>query len=347
MNTSVSSETRKGLLFCAVPDNGQISTTVGDAGTPQFHIPNSMIFSPGLMKQLETVARTVWFPPPKPVTHDNVAWVVNFCADADEYRKALLSLDAAFGATSPIFNHPRAVALSRRDLMAKRLQGVVHLTVPRCVRFKVDSPDSFAATFAAHGFDYPVLVRPEGSQTGQGLHKVDGPQDWAALGLSNGYGKWHFMTQFYDTRSANGRYCKVRASFVGGTWAIRAFRDEPDWLITGSVRALTAEHRDSIKRNVDALMADTAFCAMLDDIAARVPLDFFGADIGVSDGRFTFFEANAAMTMARPSTEGLSTDPVMQNVYKTLERQLVTHLTHPNDWRAARHTLPSVAETLA
>jgi len=347
VSTSAMAETRKGLLFCAVPDNGQITTTVGDAGTPQFHIPNSMILPVGLMKQLEAAARTVWFPPTKPITHENVAWIVNFCADADEYCKALRSLDLAFGATSPIFNHPRAVALSRRDLMAKMLQGTQNLTVPHCVRFKVDSPASFAATFAAHGFAYPVLVRPEGSQTGHGLHKVDGPQDWAALGLSNGYGKWHFMTQFHDTRSANGRFCKVRASFVGGKWGIRAFRDEPDWLITGTVGSLTRERHESIKRNVDGLMADTAFGAMLDDISARVPLDFFGADIGVTDGKFTFFEANAAMTMARPSTAGLTGDPIMQSIYKTLERRLVDHLTKPNEWRAARHNLPSVAETFA
>lgn len=336
------SETRKGLIFCAIPDNGQITTTVGDSGTPQFHVPNTMILPDRLMKRMEEVARTVWFPPTKPVTHDNVAWVVNFCADADEYRKALRSLDQAFGATSPIFNHPRAVAMSRRDLMAQLLQGVQNLTVPRCVRFKADSPDSFAATFATHGFAYPVLVRPEGSQTGQGLHKIDGPQDWARLALSNGYGKWHFMTQFHDTRAANGRFCKVRASFVGGQWAIRAFRDEPDWLITGTVGSLTPERHASIKRNVDALLDNSAFKSMLDEIGARVPLDFFGADIGVTDGKFTFFEANAAMTMAKPSTTGLTNDPIMQEVYKTLEQRLIQHLLKPAEWRAARHNLPSV-----
>lgn len=342
----MTAETRKGLLFCAIPDNGQITTSVGEAGTPLFHIPNSMILPPRLMKRLEAAARTVWFPPTRSVTHENVAWVVNFCADADEYRKALRSLDVAFGATTPIFNHPRAVALSRRDLMANLLQGVKSLSVPRCVRFKAAGPDSFAEVFAQNSFTYPVLVRPEGSQTGQGLHKIDGPQDWAPLALSNGYGKWHFMTQFHDTRSSNGRFCKVRASFIGGEWAIRAFRDEPDWLITGTVSNLTAERHESIKRSVDALLADSAFKAMLDEIAARVPLDFFGADIGVTDGKFTFFEANAAMTMARPSTAGLTQDPVMQQVYKALEKRLIDHLTQPNTWRAARHNLPTVAETL-
>lgn len=342
VNTSSPIETRKGLIFCAIPDNGQITTTVGDSGTPQFHVPNTMILPDRLMKRMEEMARTVWFPPTKPVTHDNVAWVVNFCADADEYRKALRSLDQAFGATSPIFNHPRAVAMSRRDLMAQLLQGVQNLTVPRCVRFKAENPDSFANTFATHGFAYPVLVRPEGSQTGQGLHRIDGPQDWARLALSNGFGKWHFMTQFHDTRSANGRFCKVRASFVGGVWIIRAFRDEADWLITGTVGSLTPERHASIKRNVDALLADSAFKSMLDEIGARVPLDFFGADIGVADGKFTFFEANAAMTMAKPSTTGLTNDPIMQEVYKTLEQRLIQHLLKPAEWRAAQHNLPSV-----
>lgn len=337
---------RKGILFRAIPDNGMIAASVGASGGPQFHLPNTMVLPDRTMAALEHAAHTVWYPPATPVTHENVQWIVNTCADADEYHAALNSLDKAYGDAAPIFNHPRAVALSRRDLMAQQLQGVDHLVVPRCVRFHADSPDSFASAFAEHGFAYPVLVRPAGSQTGQGLYRIDGPQDWVRLHLSNGYGKWHFMTQFHDTRTASGRYGKVRASFVGGTWRIRGFRENTDWLITGSVRALSPDLRDSMNRNIDRLKADPAFKTMLDQIGERVPLDFFGVDIGVADAAFVFFEANAAMTMARPSTAALRNDPMMREIYMSLEKRLVDHLDKPAQWRAARQALPSVADIL-
>ena len=337
---------RKGILFRAIPDTGMIGASIGAAGEPLLHLPNMTVLPDRTVSALERGAHTVWYPPASPVTHQNVQWIVNLCADADEYRGALLSLDKAFGETAPIFNHPRAVAMSRRDLMAQRLQGVDHLVVPHCVRFRADSPDSFAATFAEHGFTYPVLVRPAASQTGQGLHRIDGQRDWPRLHLSNGYGKWHFMTQFHDTRTASGRFCKVRASFVGGTWRIRAFREDTDWLITGSVRALSSELRDGMTRNIDRLLADEAFKAMLDQIGARVPLDFFGIDIGVADDYFVFFEANAAMTMARASTPGLQSDPMMREIYLLLEKRLADHLSKPEQWRATRHALPRVADIL-
>ncbi|MBI1218197.1 MAG: hypothetical protein GC186_06575 [Rhodobacteraceae bacterium] len=346
MATTVPASPRHGLLFRAVPDNGLIGASIGARGEPQFHLPNTMVLPDNMMTALEGSACTIWYPPSTPVTHEGVRWVMNFCADADEYRNALQSLDQAFGGKVPIFNHPRAVALSRRDLMAGLMQGVENLVVPRCERFRVDGPDSFAAAFTQHGFSYPVLVRPAGSQTGQGLYRVDGPQDWARLHLSNGYGKWHFMTQFHDYRSANGHYCKVRASFVGGTGVIRAFRDSADWLITGSASALTPELRDSISRNIDRLAVDDMFQHILAQIGARVPLDFFGVDIGVADGTFTFFEANAAMTMARPSTAGLREDPMMHEVYQGLERRLIAHIGDPAHWCAAPHELPSVVEIL-
>lgn len=355
---------RTGLLFRAIPDTGRIEASIGALGVPRLHLPNMTVLPDRTVLALERVANTVWYHPASPVTHQNVRWIVNLCADADEYRGALLSLDKAFGETAPIvnhpyaapffnhpsavaiFNHPSAVAMSRRDLMAERLRGIDHLVVPRCVRFCADSPDSFAATFAEHGFTYPVLVRPAASQTGQGLHRIEGERDWPRLHLSNGYGKWHFMTQFHDTRTATGRFCKVRASFVGGTWGIRAFREDTDWLITGSVGALSSEMRESMTRNIDRLKADEAFNAMLDQIGARVPLDFFGIDIGVADDCFVFFEANAAMTMARASTPGLQNDPMMRAIYLSLEKKLVEHLAKPEQWRATRHTLPRVRDIL-
>ncbi len=96
-----------GLLFRAIPDDGVVRISVGPSGWPVPIYPNRAILGNPLEDRLTRDNTTFWYPPTDAVEYRGASWVVNFCADDDDYHAALRALDAAFGASLPIFNHPR------------------------------------------------------------------------------------------------------------------------------------------------------------------------------------------------------------------------------------------------
>lgn len=274
------------------------------------------------------------------------SWIVNLCADADDYRDALIGLDDAFGETLPIFNHPRAVARSRRDLSAKLLEGVAGLAVPKCIRLTASEQGCFEKTFAAEGFHYPVLIRPAGSQTARGLVRVDHPFDWPKVYQSHWYGRPYYMTQFVDCRRADGQFLKVRFCFVGDQVSLRGHALGKDWLVTAT-RQPTKEIVERFFEHRRAFPQWRAAQSVAHEIRQRVGLDFFGVDLGVlDDDTFVLFEANAAMTMAVSSTVTGEMRNLMKPIYSELSVQLQQAFDALKSRVARPPTRQSVAEIL-
>ena len=322
----------KGILFEAVPDNGQIGVCVGENGRAQYVWPNRVVLPDDILTKLKKDTVPFLFPPPKSIEYQGASWIVNMCADADEYRNALIGLDQAFGDKLPIFNHPRAVAMTRRDLSAKLLEGIPNLIVPKCVRFKADAHNSFQKTFEAEGFSYPVLVRPATSQTGRDLVKIDTPFDWVQVYQTHWYGKYHYMTQFVDYSQKHARFSKIRVSVIGSDWSVRAYREEDDWMITGSVSDITKEISDKMISAISYYSSDAVFCDLVGEIMGRINLDFYGVDIGIGINGYVFFEANAAMTMAKPSSNALANNNLMSGIYSNIRRSLSLVLADKKMW---------------
>jgi hypothetical protein len=335
-----------GIIFEAVPDDGEINVQVGQNRRPQYVWPNRMVLPNGILERLRKNSATFFYPPPSPIEYRGANWIINMCADPDEYHNALIGLDEAFGETLPIFNHPRAVALSRRDIVARQLKGVSHLTVPMSLRFTAHETRCFQKAFDAGGFKYPVLVRPATSQSGRGLLKIDTPFDWQKIYLTHWHKRSFYMSQFVDYRSADGVYRKVRIRFIEGQPRIRGWQESRDWLLTGSRTELLDDRPGYLVDTIQSLATNEKFLKMREELACRLPLDFFGADIGVRGDEFILFEATAAMTMASQSEDHEKTSPLMRRVYQEIEADLNRVLFLPQSWSDKAMSLPSVRTTL-
>ena len=333
----------KGILFEAIPDNGQIGALVGENGRAQYVWPNRIVLPDDILTKLKKDTVPFLYPPPTPIEYQGASWIVNMCADADEYRNALIGLDQAFGDKLPIFNHPRAVAMTRRDLSAKLLEGIPNLIVPKCVRFKADASNSFQKTFEAEGFKYPVLVRPATSQTGRDLVKIDTPFDWTKVYQTHWYGKYHYMTQFVDYSRKVDSFSKIRVAIVGENWIVRAYREEADWMITGSVSQMNEEISSKMISAIHKYENDDGFRQLICDVKSRIKLDFYGIDLGVGPNGYVFFESNAAMTMAKPSSKKLADDELMGSIYKKMSVLLQENFKNIGGW--VNVDLPSVVDT--
>ena len=324
------------LAFCAVPDTGEVPVTISEKGKPVPFFPNSLPLPSDLRADLLDITDELWCPRPALSDAPVTPWIVNRCADADEYRNSLIWLDEAYGALVPIFNHPRAIARSRRDHSARALHGVAGLTVPRCARFLVRARSSFEQCFAENNFQFPVLVRPHAGQTGRGLIKIDGADDWDAALNTQWFGQPHFMTEFVDFATQDQLYLKARVLFVADRFFIRHIKAATSWNVHNNAPNSLRDFKDSEVAMIHTLKEHSAFSQLCAAIPARTGLDFCGMDIGIDLARnqFVLFECNAAMSVFFRGDGAV--DPVRQARRDLLETPASTayrgHLANPEAW---------------
>lgn len=324
------------ISFCAVPDSGEVGVKISAAGLPIAVLPNRLAVPFALRDELTRSTQELWYPRPPSANPPAVPWIVNHCADADDYRNGLIWLDETFGATTPIFNHPRAVARSRRDHSSAALRGIEGLTVPRTVRLRATSRTAFERCFAENGFAYPVLVRPSGVQTGKGLQKIDGPHDWDRAVNTEWFGQPHFMTEFVDFASADGIYLKARVLFVADRFFIRHVKAATGWKVHNDTANSITDFKDRELDLIRDLSENAAFNGACAAVPARTALDFCGMDVGVDPvrNRFVMFECNAAMSVF--FKRGETVDTARQARRDLLETPAATafetHLRAPETW---------------
>ena len=290
---------KSGIFYRAVPDNGRASVVVNAQNKINLGFPNCFIPTPRIEKLISETTETLWFPIQKgtKLTLPRQSWFINFCADPDEYGRALAYLRHLLKETgAPVFNHPDGVLNSRRDKVSEILQGIEGLTAPRCVRFAPKLPADFEKTFAEHGLAYPVLVRPVASQSGTHLVRIDSADDWDKVHTIPWGGQTLHMTQFVDFGRKDGDYIKIRAVCAGDQILIRHTLIADNWLVHAMDRTDAIVDREfELHRQ---LRANPTFNAVVREAKKRIGLDFFGLDLGwPSDDQFVLFEANAAMSI--------------------------------------------------
>lgn len=325
---------KPGMVVFGLPDDGMARVQLAPDAMPTILWQNIVVLPDRSTARLAARSQRLWYPPRSPVTYRGLRWVVNMMTDADTYRGALGWLDQAFSGRLPVFNAPRAVAQTRRDLSTARLQGIEGLIVPKCLRIAPADREELLRIFHAEGFAYPVLVRPVSTQSAGGLIKIDGPQDWDRLPAA-AYGRPFFLTQFVDFRSDRGDYVRVRVAFVGDVAVLRGYTRQPDWLITRAWGDAPG------KADIDAFLAEVAGFAGWSDLVRvsaevirRGGLDFWGMDIGVIDARtFVLFEANPAMSILDPY--GMPPEVMTQIApyFDALSDLVDAHLARPEAWK--------------
>lgn len=200
----------------------------------------------------------------------------------------------------PVVNAPARVPQGARDLAPSLFEGIEGLVVPRVLRVAAD-PDTAAAVGAAMaeaGLGFPVISRPAGTHTGQGMLLLKNEADLAALPASTDL----FITEFVDFRDADGLWRKTRLLCVGGRVLPEHLATADDWNIHHrNSRAYMRAHPEEQARERDYLENfEKRFglprLVAVGEMADRLGLDFFGVDAALlPDDRLLVFEANPSM----------------------------------------------------
>jgi hypothetical protein len=290
--------TNEGLVFSAIPSNHQITTLLKpEKLTPTIVWPGRTILTAEMKRILANKSREIWHSTSSETRIGPKKWIVNILADPDRYPHALRFLaEKTAGSETKIFNHPNAVLGTRRDKISNTLSGIQNLTAPKCIQFRPTHPNHFQDAFLRGGFEYPVLIRPSGSQTGQNLLCIETRNDWDKIHSIPWGGCSIFMAQWVDFQSSDNEWRKLRLSITPYGVRLRHILFGSSWLIHSVERdeAMVQKEVDVLKsagewENLQKL--GTA-------IREKVGLDFFGVDIGwKSDTEFVLFEANATMSI--------------------------------------------------
>lgn len=329
----------EGLIFRAVPEDGFVTVKVGSNGQPYYFWANALDIPYDTAENLRKRGVEFFFPSPPTVDIRGMNWIVNLCNEPDKSQSAMAALDEAFGAALPIFNHPRAIQMSRRDKSSELLRGIENLIVPKVVRFTPVEAGSFEDVFHSNGFSFPVLLRPAGSQEGIGMVKIDSPRDWTKVLYSAWQGKPHYMTQFVDYSRPDGSFSFMRIAVVGGQSFLRVTGGSQSWHIGHSHSPAPEKPKAKVDRWREVARDRDEFerwpeaKALAAEIAERVRLDFFGIDLGVIDrNRFVLFEANAAMTMTNKFALTEEARPFAERIYDDIIEALDSHIMAPEKW---------------
>ena len=225
--------------------------------------------------------------------------LLNLITEPEQNAKTLETLRKLLrGVRGKVINRPEAVLRSTRDQVAKALTGVPGLVVPQTVRLNGRKPAIAAGALARSGLEPPIILRQVGTHSGKIVGLFD-RSDEAVAALTPGA---HVATQFVDFAGADGLYRKYRAFFIGERIVLRHMLVSDYWNVHAKDRArFMAEHPGTVAEERALIESDDPFppdiLQVLDAVRARIPLDFFGMDYGVTrSDDVVLFEANATMS---------------------------------------------------
>lgn len=326
-----------GIVFHAIPDSSKIIANLNSNGTPEFIFPNRISLSNEHRSYLKDKSVNYWYAKNRKTPRiNNISWAINTLADADEYTNALEYLDQIGFGKIPIFNSPRAVYMSRRDLSYQLLKNVEGLSVPKCIRIKCDNVEDLKKHFHMGDFTYPVLVRPEKSQTGRNLFLIKGPDDWSHVPAKIWCEDYLFLTQYVDTKNENGIFYKVRVVFVNGEVFIRHIKISEEWKVhNANSKGTDFSVREEMEL-IEHLYANKEFINVCKQIPIHTGMDYFGADIGLqfSKKQYVLFEANPAMTIFYNYKTKISAERQerQSSLEKPISYAILKHINSPNEW---------------
>lgn len=227
--------------------------------------------------------------------------VYNAITEPEGMRRSLALAEAAVARLGlPVINPPRGIAQVARDVAPALFDGIEGLVVPRVLRVPAaaDTAAAVRAAMAGAGLPFPVIARPAGTHTGQGMALLKAEADLAALPAATDL----FVTEFVDFRDADGLWRKTRLICVGGRILPEHWATADDWNIHHrNSRAWMRDHPEDQARERDYLehfekRIGLPRLVALGEIADRLGLDFFGVDAALlPDDRLLVFEANPSM----------------------------------------------------
>lgn len=320
-----------GLIFLSIPDSGTCRLQLSFGGLPYFAIPNQLFLGTDVRTRLKRVAQDYWYPQQNSPLPVQPSWVLNTCADADDFAQALQALDDTYPSRTPIFNHPRAVMASRRDVVGNYLKSIPGLDVPKCRRFRADGPLSFCECFEQGEFRYPVTVKQSTARNGLGRLWITNRQSLeSALAVGGGGGRWHVMIQS-GPDEANIR-SSVQMVFVGSAGTAFVSPNQ-----TGREAA-----------NPRALPSKEFLQRILVAVNKRLPLDFWTLHVSVlSPDRLLLQDVSPGLPIPTEADQLAVAREQALAINARLEPQVVELLSAPGRWRGDARALPRVANFIS
>lgn len=203
----------------------------------------------------------------------------------------------------PIINDPAKLLRTTRVENATRLGRIDGVHFPRTERVVNDgSRDAMVTRIEALELGYPLILRHEGTQTGDTVEKLD---DRAALRKYLGQTPPKQVLnaiQYLDCRGADGFYHKTRCFFIDRVFYPVANLSNDLWQIHSDDRYRVMSGNEATQESERHYLGDpkgylgARAMAALQGICDAIDLDFFGIDFTQHpDGGIIVFEANAAM----------------------------------------------------
>lgn len=185
----------------------------------------------------------------------------------------------------PVLNSPQYLPYTGRDVASHRLQDIPRLLSPQTLRVTRGQLKRLAAEKCAlpellPHTDFPIILRPLGSQAGTDLQKMESPAAVAQY-LSDVDAGNFFMAPFVDYADAQGNYRKIRIALIGGEPFVCHMAVSSNWMIHYLNAGMYTE---AWKRQEEArFMKDfPQFVARhkgaLEAIAQRLPLEYLVMD---------------------------------------------------------------------
>jgi tetratricopeptide (TPR) repeat protein len=261
---------------------------------------------------------------------ENIQLVVNLVSDADQTEALLpLAADLADRFGLPVLNHPRKVQQTTRDAVATLLQGISGCRVPQALRLKAGADHSEEALEAILSFASNCLARPVGTHGGDDFEKIE---DVAALStfVSRRPDLDHYLIEYIDYVSADGHFRKYRFIFVGDEILPYHLCIGREWKLhhinTDMAHQPWMQQEEAAFLNDPGAVFGPAQMQALQDIRARLGLDYFGIDCGLDrEGNVVVFEVNASMLVHARNEGFLYKDSAVRRIklaYDAMLRKL-------------------------
>ena len=326
------------VLF-GLPDDRKAQVSVADDGRRlSFELPGTVDIVTHLSRERFAPEIVYLQPGQKQPAKLSPGALLNHIGDADICGLALDAAKQIVRKTGrPCFNHPDAIANTTRDGVARALQGIPSLDVPKTIRVLAPTPKELCEAVEQGGLQYPILVRVAGAHGGINMIKLDTPDASHEIEkLQRSTRAALYATEFRDFVGPDGLHRKFRIVMVGDDMFLRQMIVGDSWLIHAQRRAT-----DTRRAELEAFASfesehASRLTPIFREIARRLDLDFFGVDCAIrDDGVVTLFEANACMRILEQTQKSANIKAeTISAINKAVEQRLLS----PTTWRHAART---------
>ena len=234
--------------------------------------------------------------------------------DSDENRPLLAALEKDLANwPKPVVNAPQFIPATDRSVASVLLKDVPGVLIPptlyvsRSVLGEIARGEVLLADLV-EGCDFPIILRPVGSQAGRDLEKFEHSEDVAPY-LEKVADPEFFLSRFVDYSGKDGQFRKYRVAMIDGVPFACHMGVSSHWMVHYVNAGM---YEDAAKRAEEARFMENfdEFAARhreaLAAIRERNGLDYLCIDCAeTADGQLLIFEADHCMLVHAMDPEDL------------------------------------------